>query len=66
MSNDSINASERTASQWRNMKPEAVAAGSPAQVLHCIRDAQHDIVEALNEIDRLRAVIAASAGKSPL
>ena len=48
---------ERLPYQWRGMKPEVVCAGSPAQVLFCVRDAQKDIVATLAEIDRLRALL---------
>lgn len=30
----------RTMEQWRNMIPEAVCDGSPAQILYWVRDAQ--------------------------
>lgn len=50
---------ERLPYQWRGMKPEVVCAGSPAQVLFCVRDAQKDIVATLAEIDRLRALLRA-------
>jgi hypothetical protein len=48
----------RLPSQWRNMNPEAVAEGSHAQVIYCIRDAQHDIVALLSEVDRLSSEVA--------
>ena len=49
MSQSNDQTTGRTAAQWRGMKPEAVVSGSPAQVLYCIKDAQHDIL-ALQEL----------------
>jgi hypothetical protein len=34
----------RTLEQWEKMVPQAVCDGSPAQVLFCITDAQHDVL----------------------
>lgn len=48
----------RTIEQWRNMQPAAVCAGSPAQVQHCIADAQHDILALAREVERLRAALS--------
>ena len=45
----------RTRTQWRGMKPEAVIAGSEAQILYCIQDARHDILCLYAEIDQLRS-----------
>jgi hypothetical protein len=43
---------KRTLKQWSGMQPDAVAAGSNAQIIFCIADAQHDIRE-LSDIIRL-------------
>ena len=44
----------RTRAQWSNMRPDAVVAGSQAQVLYCIQDARSDIILLWAEIDQLR------------
>jgi len=44
----------RSIQQWRGMRPESVVAGSPAQVLFCIRDAQADILSLQAENEALR------------
>lgn len=55
MSNETPNKTTGwTARPWRNMSPEAVCAGSTAQILFCIADAQKDIVAALDEIEKLK------------
>lgn len=43
----------RTRAQWHNMRPEAVIAGSDAQVLNCIRDARSEILSLWARIDQL-------------
>jgi hypothetical protein len=43
----------RTRAQWSNMRPEAVVAGSDAQVLNCIRDARSEILNLWARIDQL-------------
>lgn len=48
---------QRTDQQWINMSPEAVCAGSPAQVLFCIRDARHDILELLCKVEALKTAL---------
>lgn len=53
---------KRTLDQWRGMKPEAVVAGSPAQVLFCIRDAQADILEMARVIEFYRAAQTRDTG----
>lgn len=50
----------RTIDQWRNMVPEAVAEGSQAQVLYCLKDARVSILTLNAEIDRLRSELAAA------
>lgn len=48
---------QRTDQQWINMSPEADCAGSPAQVLCCIRDARHDILELLCKVNALKTAL---------
>jgi hypothetical protein len=48
---------KRSIEQWRGMVPEAVVNGSPAQVIYCIKDAQHEILELFRETERWAAVI---------
>ena len=49
-----VQTTESTTRPWRKMSPEAVCAGSPAQILFCVTDAQKDIVTALDEIEKLK------------
>lgn len=44
----------RTNQQWIDMRPETVCEGSPAQVLRCIQDARHDILELLCKVEALK------------
>jgi len=44
---------------WAEMKPEAVCAGSEAQIFHCIRDAQADIATLVGEVRRLETLLTA-------
>jgi hypothetical protein len=41
----------RAPDRWASMVPEVVAAGSPAQMIYAIRDAQHDIATLLAQRD---------------
>lgn len=43
----------RSIDRWRNMDPDAVAAGSNAQCKHCIADARYDIIELAAFIERV-------------
>ena len=43
----------RTRAQWLNMRPEAVVAGSEAQILNCIKDARSEILGLWARIDQL-------------
>lgn len=47
----------RTLDQWRNMIPEAVCDGSPAQVLYCVTDARTTILAQSRELGRLRVAL---------
>jgi hypothetical protein len=47
----------RTMEQWRNMIPEAVCDGSPAQILYCVRDAQITIVSQARKLSDLRVAL---------
>ena len=48
-----ITQTARTRAQWSNTKPDAVAAGSEAQVLFCLQDARSDILRLWARIDQL-------------
>lgn len=47
----------RTVAQWRDMVPEAVVAGSYAQVVQCITDARFTILTLTDEAARLRVAL---------
>ena len=48
---------DRTPQQWIGMRPDAVIAGSEAQVLHAITDARHDIIELLCRVNDLKSAL---------
>lgn len=51
----------RTLEQWRNMIPNAVCDGSPAQILYCVTDARTTILAQANELSRLRVALSLQA-----
>lgn len=51
-----LNSSPRA---WAEMSPEAVAAGSNAQVIYCLRDAKADIATLVGEVRRLETMLSA-------
>lgn len=55
MSDQNTSPLRRDLSRWAAMSPEAVAAGSPAQFMYAMADAQHDIAVLAAEVARLRA-----------
>lgn len=48
---------ERSIERWSLCSPEAIAKGSEAQVMFCIKDAQHDIAALAAENERLRTAL---------
>lgn len=58
MSDDLAKRLPRTIDQWRNMIPQAVCEGSPAQVLYCVTDARLSIIAYHAKIAALEADLA--------
>ena len=52
---ETTRALRRDLSRWAAMSPKAIAEGSPAQFMHAMADAQHDIAVLAAEVKRLRA-----------
>jgi hypothetical protein len=46
----------RDADRWAKTNADAVTDGSRAQVIYCIRDAQHDIAELTREVRMWRTI----------